>query len=470
MDTVFSASGLLALPFWAAMILLPTFRWTQRVIASPLIIAGAAALYVALVVPRLLEILPAVASPTLAGVARLLGTADGATIAWVHFLAFDLFVGRWIYLDSRARALHPLVIGPVLLLTLLLGPLGFLAYVVVRALPTLNISTTHARRLWTVDPVLALVAIGSTLLFVGTLVGLAADPRIITGSPAWLKPMKFAVSIGIYSVTFLWLLGQVEGHRRLVRISGTVTGVTATIELVIIVGQVIRGTTSHFNYATPLDAALFGIMGTSIVVLWMMGLVLGVLLLRQRFSDPAFAWGLRLAVLLSLCGMGLAFLMTNPNADQRATLAATGAAATIGAHSVGVPDGGPGLPILGWSTIGGDLRAPHFVGIHALQVLPLVGFFLSRPGLKRGRGRFGLDARHRSALVCLAGGFYGALIAVLTWQALRGQPISAPDGQTLAAFGGLILATVVLAAAIVAHGTRMTSREDMPAAPVAAMG
>jgi len=74
-----------------------------------------------------------IAKPTTAGIATLLGSPEGATIAWVHFLAFDLFIGRWIYLDSRERRLGAVLMAPILLFTLMLGPLGFLSYLVLRA-------------------------------------------------------------------------------------------------------------------------------------------------------------------------------------------------------------------------------------------------------------------------------------------------------------------------------------------------
>jgi hypothetical protein len=66
-------------------------------------------------------------------VQALLGTPTGAAIGWAHFIAFDLFVGRWEYLDARRRSVHPLVMAPVLLLTILLAPLGMLVYLAVRA-------------------------------------------------------------------------------------------------------------------------------------------------------------------------------------------------------------------------------------------------------------------------------------------------------------------------------------------------
>ncbi len=114
------------------MIFLPGWTWTKRIIASPWIVALAAALYAALVLPSALQVLPAVMNPNLQGIQSLLGTSAGATIAWVHFLAFDLFVGRWVYLDSWERQLSPFATSPILFFVLMLGPLGFLVYLFVR--------------------------------------------------------------------------------------------------------------------------------------------------------------------------------------------------------------------------------------------------------------------------------------------------------------------------------------------------
>ncbi|HNP74547.1 MAG TPA: ABA4-like family protein, partial [Kouleothrix sp.] len=113
---------------------LPRWRATERIMRSPLVSAAPALLYLVLVLPRLAELLPALANPTLAGVAALLGTPAGATIAWAHFLAFDLFVGRWAYLDSRERGVSAWIMAPVLLCVLMLGPVGFLLYLAARAL------------------------------------------------------------------------------------------------------------------------------------------------------------------------------------------------------------------------------------------------------------------------------------------------------------------------------------------------
>ena len=129
---LFSLTFAVAAPFWALMILLPHWSWTRRIIGSPLIVVPPLLIYAVLVLGSLTEVLSAVASPTLDGVRDLLGTADGAAAGWAHMIAFDLFVGRWAYLDSRERGIPALVMAPVLLLTILLGPIGLLVYLLVR--------------------------------------------------------------------------------------------------------------------------------------------------------------------------------------------------------------------------------------------------------------------------------------------------------------------------------------------------
>jgi hypothetical protein len=203
-------------------------------------------------------------------------------------------------------------------------------------------------------------------------------------------------------------------------------------ELVVIILQVVRGRASHFNLSTPLDSTLFGLMGMVIVLVFMAGLVVGALLLRQRLPaavGAALRWGIGSALL----GMGLAFLMTSiPSPAQAAAMQAGQAPAAFGAHSVGVEDGGPGLPVVGWSTVGGDLRVAHFVGLHGLQVLPLIGLALAR-GTQ-------LADEKRARLLRVAGLGYIGLTLLLAWQALRGQPLIAPDALSLVVLGGLVAA------------------------------
>jgi hypothetical protein len=129
-ETIFQLSNLLVMPFWLLMILLPHWGWTRRILSSPWVVAPAALLYTALVLPALAALLPQLANPQLDGIAAALGTPAGATVAWVHFLAFDLFAGRWAYLDSRQRGITAWLVSPLLFLILMVGPLGLLLYLV----------------------------------------------------------------------------------------------------------------------------------------------------------------------------------------------------------------------------------------------------------------------------------------------------------------------------------------------------
>jgi hypothetical protein len=133
-QVLFALTFPLAAPFWALMILAPGWSVTRKVIASPLVVVPPMLVYAALVLPQLGTFLAAVSSPDLPGVMTLLSTPVGAAAGWAHFIAFDLFVGRWMYLDARERGVHPLVMAPVLVLTILLAPLGLLCHLALRAL------------------------------------------------------------------------------------------------------------------------------------------------------------------------------------------------------------------------------------------------------------------------------------------------------------------------------------------------
>jgi hypothetical protein len=463
-DLVFRLSNLLVLPFWALMILLPRWRWTARIMRSPLVSVAPALFYATLVLPRLGAIFPAVARPTLAGVAALLGSPEGATIAWVHFLAFDVFVGRWIYLDSQERRFSPLLTAPILFLTLMLGPLGFLCYLVLRAvaapreagkggnevslaremsavparrnsevgLQSDDSAKTLLQRAWSNNRPLTTLGAVMILVFLGTLAGILLDHRVTTGAPTWLKPAKFAISVSIYCFTFVWLLGFVEKRRRLARFAANITFVSFIVEMTVILTQAARGTTSHFNLTTPLNTFLWMTMGGFIVVVWAMNLLLAIVLFFERIPDRPFAWSLRLGLFISLVGMAVAFLMVRPTPGQIATLSA-GGQRIVGAHSVGVADGGPGLPVVGWSTVGGDLRIAHFFGIHAMQVLPFLGWFIGRRKIFK---RF--KENHRLALILTAGLAYLGLIVLLVWQALNGESVIHPSTRMVAAVSALL--------------------------------
>ncbi|WP_143517278.1 hypothetical protein [Pseudonocardia sp. MH-G8] len=272
---------------------------------------------------------------------------------------------------------------------------------------------------------LAVVMAALTLV---TAVLAVIDQRTLLGAPLWFKPVKFSLSIMLYSATLAWMLSRLPGsamHR-------TAWAIVAALglEQLIIVGQAARGVRSHFNDDTLFDALLFAVMGATITGLWLATVAVALRFLRERPADRVTSSAVRLGLLVGLAGMAVGFLLA-PN----------------GAHAVGVADGGPGLPFVGWSTTGGDLRISHFVGMHALQLLPLLA-----AGLAAVAGRLDETARVHTVQVAAAG--YGALVVLLTWQALRGQPLLAPDALTLAALAVVLAGTGGALAAVLRGAAR----------------
>jgi len=298
-------------------------------------------------------------------------------------------------------------------------------------------------RSWTINRPLTFVGLTSAMLLLACLCGLVLDHRMITGMPAWDKPAKFAVSVGLYSFTLIWMLGHVTGTRaRFARAAASFSAAGFAVELIIIAVQAARGTTSHFNISTPLDTTLYAAMGGFVALIWGMNFLAAVLLTLQPLPGRAFALSLRLALFLALLGGSIGALMTNPTSAQLQQSHPT----LAGAHTVGGIDGGPGLPFLGWSTVHGDLRVSHFVGLHALQVLPLLFWLISRR-------RFWGETQ-RVGLIWIGAASYLGMMALLFWQAERGQSVIAPDLLTLAVAG--LLATVTAFGMLLVLRTRRT--------------
>src|SRR4051812_13142613 len=183
-------------------------------------------------------------------------------------------------------------------------------------------------------------------LTVVCLAGLALDPRLLGGQPIWAKPLKFSVSFVLYAATLAWMISLIAAPRtrRWARRAGAVVATAGTIEMVAIVGQVVRGRASHFDIATPLDTAVWATMGATIAVLWVATAAIGVLLLRERTLPVDTAWAVRLGLVVTLLGMGVAFLMTSPTGAQIEAARATGAMPAAGAPPGGPPRRGPGPP------------------------------------------------------------------------------------------------------------------------------
>ncbi|HTM31116.1 MAG TPA: hypothetical protein VL263_07415 [Vicinamibacterales bacterium] len=292
------------------------------------------------------------------------------------------------------------------------------------------------RRLWQTSPELVGTAALMLPVLAGAVAGLAFDPTVIAGAPAWLKPAKFAVSIAIYTLTLAWIFTFLPAWPRTRRVIGWATALTMGLEMGIIGTQAWRGTTSHFNVSTPADGIAFGVMGAAIVAQTLSTIAVAVALWRTRFADRSLGWALRFGMALTIAGALTGGLMTRPTAAQLDAARAGAPMTTAGAHTVGGRDGGPGLPGTGWSTEHGDVRVPHFVGLHALQALAIVALLL---------GRAGLRDKVRERLVLVAAASYAGLFGILLIQAFRGVPLVAPDSATLVQLTTWAIATVAAA-------------------------
>ncbi|MBX0288889.1 hypothetical protein K3G63_00480 [Hymenobacter sp. HSC-4F20] len=257
--------------------------------------------------------------------------------------------------------------------------------------------TEWLRVLHRVNPVLSRTGWGHGALLLLALGLLLVDQRMVTGQLVWVKPAKFALSALLYLWTLAWLLADLPApaQRGVRRISRGVA-LSMVVETACIVTQAARGTTSHYNIASGFDILVFNLMGVFILLNTVLTIWAVCLVWRHRPHGTAgYVWGVRLGLLLFLVGSVLGGMMIHLNQ-----------------HTVGAPDGGPGLPGLGWSTRAGDLRVAHFLGLHALQAVPLLGWFLGRTLPKQA-----------TALTWLGAALYAGVVGLLFVQALDGRPL-----------------------------------------------
>lgn len=223
------------------------------------------------------------------------------------------------------------------------------------------------------DPFRALTAFAGALLVLSLIWAVSSDPRLVDGSPVWMKPAKFALSFVLLFATMALVADRLSPAARegwVLRGTAFAMAVAFAVEMAWMIRQAARGVGSHWNLETVLEAVMYSVMGVGAVTLVLGVGVTGWLVRRDREADlsPALREGVWL-------GFGLTFLLT---------LVVAGTMSSMSGHHVGVhPEGGATVPLLGWSLAVGDLRPPHFLSIHAMQALPLLALWLE------GRGRGG---------------------------------------------------------------------------------
>lgn len=285
-------------------------------------------------------------------------------------------------------------------------------------------------------------------------IALLVDPRTLLGEPVWIKPLKFGVAVATYSVTLAWLLSLLRRGRRVGWWLGSVFAAAGLLDVVAVVLAASHGTFSHYNDGTdPIAVAVDVLFGVGVAPLLLTTLGIAIVLLTQRHLDRALAIALRAGLALAAASMVTAGILSSV-AGPRVVQDATGREIHVsGGHGIGDPDGN-GMLLTGWSTTGGDLRVPHFVGMHGIQILLVVLLALILLARRFAPLR---DEKRRARLI---GGFalgYAGVFTVLVWQAARGQSLIAPDGLTAVVTITWVTLCAAALTAILLSGTRRRS-------------
>lgn len=265
--------------------------------------------------------------------------------------------------------------------------------------------TAIAPQSHSLSPLLVYVTAFSLCLVLTALVAYGVDDRLLNGVSVWSKPMKFNFSFALHLVTLAWLWQLVQPAVRTAwpqRLLLPTAAICVLVELLYINLQAARGRHSHYNFETPWETAMYyAVMGGSAVVIVVVTFLVGWLVWRRARADagPAFRLGAALGLTLS----AVATLIT-------AGALASGVIAGPGHWVGGVRSDASGLPLLGWSTTGGDLRVPHFFATHLLQILGVAGWWMDRR-------RVG-----KPALILVAMAVLGNAVVVATFvQAVQGK-------------------------------------------------
>jgi hypothetical protein len=271
------------------------------------------------------------------------------------------------------------------------------------------------------------------------------DSRELLGVSVWEKPIKFYISVAIFSFTYSWLSSFLTRGGRWVKLTGLVIAVSLAVEIVIILAMASIGETSHFNVSTPTAIAIWSIMATFISIVLFSTIFISLMILFQKQQGFNLKLALALGSINTAVGMGLAYLMTWPTAAQLANYQGI-----AGAHAVGVSDGGPGLPFLGWSTVAGDLRVGHFFGLHSIQVAAmLLALSLLLPLV------------FRIPLIVVGNITWLGFVGLVTWQSLRAEPFASPSAVTLTGLA-VLLAVAALSFALLVMAQSRSKSKHLP--------
>ncbi|NAS13290.1 hypothetical protein [Poritiphilus flavus] len=248
------------------------------------------------------------------------------------------------------------------------------------------------------SPILYTIVLINLALTIGCIFGILFDDRTLVGINIWIKPLKFAISTGIYTLSVGYLVTLYPYSRLKKNILNNIVSWSLLLEMVIIVSQAYRGVQSHYNMNTPYDGILFGAMGILISINVLIMVLFAIDTIRLKMRVPR---SVQTAILLGWLVVLFGSWVGGQMIGQMA-------------HNVGVVDGGDGLPLLNWSTVAGDLRVAHFFGLHGLQIIPLFAFGLFK--------KWSAPNKNHSLVVIIFGLVYAGWIGYTFYQAKQAMP------------------------------------------------
>jgi len=211
-------------------------------------------------------------------------------------------------------------------------------------------------------PFLHYIVLLHFVLLAFAVTGIFTDGRELMGINIWIKPTKFILTAIIVLWTMAWYFMAYPFQEKTKTILSIAAAVLMLIENILISLQAFRGVLSHYNDQSVFDIMVFSLMGTSIGLFTFLAFCIFIksFSFKLKFST-AMKWSFRIA--------WFAFLFAS---------AVGGSMVAENGHTIGVEDGGPGIPFFNWSTEGGDLRIAHFFGLHAIQIIPFVSWVISK--------------------------------------------------------------------------------------------
>jgi len=248
------------------------------------------------------------------------------------------------------------------------------------------------------SPLLYWIVIVHLVLAIVSITSSFMDDRTLMGVNVWMKPLKFSISVAIYILTVGFLMTLYPFSKKKKNLINNIVCWTLLIELGLIIYQASGGVQSHYNISNPFDGLIFAAMGILIATNVIIMALFIFETIRLKLKTPKLLqWAILLGWVIVFFGSWVGGQMISEMS-----------------HNIGVEDGGPGLPLVNWSTIAGDLRVAHFFGLHGLQIIPIFALLISNKSKT--------TTKNQIIIVTVFGLAYALFVGYTFYQAKQGLP------------------------------------------------